>query len=94
MTSCFGQWFEWRCVVVFPVPFCAELFWMSPEALRLKVKGGQYRPTQTADIYSTAIILKEILCKNEAFQEETYVKHMTPKGKSCGPDLFIYLFIY
>ena len=45
------------------------------------MKGDQYTPTQAADIYSTAIVLKEILCKNEAFDEEIHVKNMTPKGR-------------
>ncbi|XP_070199106.1 atrial natriuretic peptide receptor 1-like [Littorina saxatilis] len=57
----------------------SNLFWTAPEALRVKLKGDPCSPTQTADIYSAAIILKEILCKNEAYAEEMHAKNMTPK---------------
>ena len=57
------------------------MFWTAPESLRLLLKGDHYAPTQAADIFSTAIILKEILCKSEAFEEEIHVKNMTPKGR-------------
>nr|KAG5691387.1 hypothetical protein BaRGS_003759 [Batillaria attramentaria] len=43
----------------------AKLFWTAPEILRLRLKEEAHSPTQAADIYSVAIILKEIICKND-----------------------------
>jgi hypothetical protein len=44
------------------------------------------RATQPADIYSAAIVLKEVMCKNEAYEEEIHVKGMTPKGRGFNPE--------
>ncbi|KAL8593365.1 hypothetical protein ACOMHN_067432, partial [Nucella lapillus] len=59
--------------------YYSKLLWTAPEIVRKLLKEGTYCPTQLSDIYSASIILKEILCKNEAFEEEIHVKGMTPK---------------
>ncbi|XP_076471180.1 atrial natriuretic peptide receptor 1-like [Babylonia areolata] len=57
----------------------AKLLWTAPESLRQILQGEPCSPTQAADIYSAAIVLKEILCKNQAFQDEMHVNGMTPE---------------
>nr|KAG5693848.1 hypothetical protein BaRGS_009904 [Batillaria attramentaria] len=57
----------------------AKLFWTAPEILRLRLKEEAHSPTQAADIYSVAIILKEIICKNDPYDEEIHGQHLTPK---------------
>ncbi|KAK7475973.1 hypothetical protein BaRGS_00032792, partial [Batillaria attramentaria] len=44
-----------------------KLFWTAPENLRRILKGERRQLSQPADVYSLAVVLKEILCKNSAF---------------------------
>ena len=54
---------------------------MAPENLRRVLRGDRRQYTQPADIYSVAVVLKEILCKNTAYEEEMHMLNMTPKGQ-------------
>ena len=60
---------------------CVELFWTAPENLRRVLRGERRQYTQPADIYSVAVILKEILCKNSAYEEELHMLNMSPRGQ-------------
>ena len=54
---------------------------MAPENLRRVLRGDRRQYTQPADIYSVAVVLKEILCKNTAYEEEIHMLNMSPKGQ-------------
>ena len=57
------------------------MFWTAPENLRRVLRGERRQYTQPADIYSVAVVLKEILCKNTAYEEEMHMLNMTPRGQ-------------
>ena len=57
------------------------MFWTAPENLRRVLRGDRRQYTQTADIYSVGVVLKEILCKNTAYEEEVHMLNMTPRGQ-------------
>ena len=61
--------------------WCVELFWTAPENLRRVLRGERRHYTQPADIYSVGVVLKEILCKNTAYEEEVHMLDMTPRGQ-------------
>ena len=60
---------------------CLDLFWTAPENLRRVLRGERRHYTQPADIYSVGVVLKEILCKNTAYEEEVHMLDMTPRGQ-------------
>lgn len=59
-------------------PMLADLFWTAPEVLRTILQHDNVVPTKEADIFSLGVVLKQLLCKNFAYNEE--LAHQTPKG--------------
>lgn len=58
--------------------FSPDLYWTAPEVLRaFYSKSKIAHRTQEADIYSFAIIAKELICRNDPYAEES---HLSPKG--------------
>ncbi|KAH9507560.1 Nitrogen permease reactivator protein [Bulinus truncatus] len=50
--------------------YYTDLFWTAPEVLRCILNNVKYVETKEADIYSLGIVLKQLLCKNTAYNEE------------------------
>ncbi|CAG5136001.1 unnamed protein product, partial [Candidula unifasciata] len=57
--------------------YYTDLFWTAPELLRPILQHEKVIPTKEADIFSLGVVLKQLLCKNFAYNEE--LAHQTPK---------------
>ncbi len=66
-TTC--EWYETDYVII------SDMYWTSPELLRMS--SPPRCGTQKGDVYSFAIIVKEILFRNEPFAE---YEDLTPVG--------------
>ncbi len=48
--------------------YVSEFLWTAPESLAAAL-AGKHRPSQEADIYAAAIILKELFARNGPYSE-------------------------
>ena len=55
------------------------LFWTAPEALRYILQKQPFKHTQAGDIYAVGIIIKELVCRNEPYCDNS---DLSPKGNN------------